>query len=62
MGNCSHFTNYLSFKEIYENKAILEVQNLSVLRCDSDPLCEYFMFAVRLLDTEDVYIMVLQNL
>jgi hypothetical protein len=62
MENCSHFTDYLSFKEIYENKAILEVQNLSVLRCDSESLCEYFVFAVRLLDTEAVHIMVLQSL
>jgi len=61
--NCSDFTNCMSFREIYENKAILEVQNLSVLRCDSVSLCGYsLMFAPRLLDTEDAHIMVLQKI
>jgi hypothetical protein len=63
MGNCPHSTNFMGFREIYENKAILEVENSSLLRCDSVPLHEYFlMFALRLLDTEDVGIMILQNL
>jgi hypothetical protein len=61
--NCSHFTDCMSFREIYDNKAILEIQNLSVLRCDSLWLCGYFlMFALRLLDTEDAHIMVLQKI